>query len=152
MTAAERARAVLATYDAQDPNTVATSGTHKDGSPVERYSLVDTAAEMAAILRELVSADPAGATPPSELARIERWRCMQKGCNPVLDQATAAEHNDATGHRVAKWPVRSADGQAKADERNRTGYYDRYNVGAKSRRPSFEHDDHPFSPEALGQE
>jgi hypothetical protein len=55
VSAAERARAVLATYDAHDPATTSTSGFHKDGEPVEPYSLVDTAAEMAAVLRELLS-------------------------------------------------------------------------------------------------
>lgn len=61
-----------------------------------------------------------------------RWRCLQTGCNPVLDETSAAQHREKSGHRVAKWPVRSAAGKAKARARNRNGYYDRYNVGAKA--------------------
>ena len=64
----------------------------------------------------------------------DRWRCVVVGCNPRLDVDSAGEHFRATGHRVAKWPVRSAEGKRRAAERNRTGYYDRYNVGAKSAR------------------
>lgn len=64
----------------------------------------------------------------------KRWRCLSTGCNPVLNEATAAAHNKKTGHRVAKWPVRSAAGKRKAQQRNQNGYYDRYNVGAKSAR------------------
>lgn len=62
----------------------------------------------------------------------ERWRCLTTGCNPVLTELSAVEHRDVTGHRVAKWPVRSAEGKRRARARNRSGYYDRYNVGAKS--------------------
>lgn len=62
----------------------------------------------------------------------DRWRCLTVGCNPVLDEAAAEQHHDKTGHRVAKWPVRSPEGKRRAKIRNRTGYYDRYNVGAKS--------------------
>lgn len=69
----------------------------------------------------------------SERAQPNRWRCLQAGCNPVLDAASATAHRTATGHRVARWPVRSPEGQRKARQRNRSGYYDRYNVGAKSR-------------------
>ena len=61
-----------------------------------------------------------------------RWRCLVTGCNPRLNEATAQEHKAATGHRVARWPVRSAEGKRRARERNRTGYYDKYNVGEKS--------------------
>ena len=58
----------------------------------------------------------------------ERWRCCVVGCNPILPSESAATvHADAAGHRVAKWPVRSEAGEAKATERNKTGYYDRYN-------------------------
>lgn len=64
----------------------------------------------------------------------DRWRCLATGCNPALDEESAAQHRADTGHRVAKWPVRSAEGKRRAAERNRTGYYDRYNVGAKSAR------------------
>jgi len=67
-----------------------------------------------------------------ERAQPNRSRCLSTGCNPVLDEATATDHNAETGHRVAKWPVRSKDGQRRARARNRSGYYDRYNVGAKS--------------------
>lgn len=62
-----------------------------------------------------------------------RHRCLITGCNPYLvDQQTAQEHKEATGHRVAKWPVRSAAGKRKARARNRNGYYDKYNTGFKS--------------------
>ncbi len=59
-------------------------------------------------------------------------RCLTTGCNPVLDETSAAVHAEATGHSVAKWPVRSAEGQRKAKVRNQTGYYRKYNVGDKS--------------------
>ena len=98
----------------------------------------------------------------SERAQPNRWRCLQVGCNPRLDAASASAHRTATGHRVARWPVRSADGQRKARQRNRSGYYDRYNVGAKSaearglttRHDRDEWDDyepHPFSDEAFSE-
>lgn len=61
-----------------------------------------------------------------------RWRCLRAGCNPILDENSAHTHNQETGHRVAKWPVRSAEGKRRAHIRNRSGYYDKYNVGAKS--------------------
>jgi len=62
----------------------------------------------------------------------DRWRCLATGCNPKLDADTAPIHHDATSHRVAKWPVRSADGKSRARVRNKSGYYNKYNVGAKS--------------------
>jgi hypothetical protein len=68
----------------------------------------------------------------SERKQSDRWRCLVAGCNPVLDEKTAAEHKAETEHRVALWPVRSAAGRKKATQRNRNGYYDKYNVGAKS--------------------
>lgn len=62
-----------------------------------------------------------------------RYRCLTVGCNPVLfGEEEALEHKAVTGHRTAKWPVRSAEGKRKARLRNRTGYYDKYNVGCKS--------------------
>lgn len=62
-----------------------------------------------------------------------RHRCLITGCNPYLvDQQAAQEHKEATGHRVAKWPVRSAAGKRKARDRSRNGYYDKYNSGRKS--------------------
>ncbi|RBO73506.1 hypothetical protein [Microbacterium sp. H6] len=61
-----------------------------------------------------------------------RWRCTVVGCNPKIIGQAAADEHAATGHRVAKWPIRSPLGKAKARERNRTGYYDQYNVGEKS--------------------
>lgn len=65
---------------------------------------------------------------------MSRHRCLIIGCNPHLkDAEAAADHKAKTGHRVAKWPVRSAEGKRRARERNETGYYDKYNVGAKSR-------------------
>lgn len=95
--------------------------------------------------------------------QADRWRCTVTGCNPMLaSQAAADAHRGVFGHRVAKWPVRSAEGKRRAKVRNRTGYYNRYNVGAKAPKRSlgggwgsdgfFEADDHPFSPEALGQD
>lgn len=68
----------------------------------------------------------------AERQQPDRWRCLSAGCNPVLDEKSAATHNEKTQHRVAKWPQRSQAGAAKARARNRSGYYDRYNVGAKS--------------------
>lgn len=63
----------------------------------------------------------------------DRWRCLQTGCNPLLkNEKQGATHKEKTGHRVAKWPVRSAKGISKADKRNKSGYYDKYNVGEKS--------------------
>lgn len=95
-----------------------------------------------------------------------RMRCLTVGCNPVLDETTAAEHGQATGHRTAKWPVRSAAGEKKARKRNRSGYYAKYNTGYKNPYlrgiPGYEldkrnqdtvssiHDEiHPFSEEAF---
>lgn len=63
----------------------------------------------------------------------ERWRCLKVGCNPILNELTAAEHKLSTSHRIARWPVRSAEGERRAQERNQTGYYDKYNRGRKSR-------------------
>lgn len=62
----------------------------------------------------------------------ERWRCLKTGCNPPLTEATAIKHRRETGHRIAKWPVRSPEGKRRARARNANGYYDRYNTGAKS--------------------
>jgi len=71
----------------------------------------------------------------------ERWRCLATGCNPALNEASATEHKAETGHRVALWPVRSAEGERRAHIRNRTGYYDKYNhAGAVASRPS------PYAP------
>lgn len=82
-----------------------------------------------------------------------RWRCLVKGCNPKLyGEEAAVSHKEETGHRVAKWPVRSQEGEKKAAERNRTGYYRKYNNKYKM----YDYDDgdwqHPFTPEALGQD
>lgn len=68
----------------------------------------------------------------SEKNQHKRWRCLQTGCNPKLNEATAAKHKAEVGHRVAKWPIRSPEGKAKASARNKSGYYDQYNVGPKS--------------------
>ena len=86
-----------------------------------------------------------------------RWRCLISGCNPLLaSEAQALAHKEETRHRVAKWPVRSAQGEKLARIRNRTGYYDKYNVSykaAENRFPDYSgDDDHPFSAEALGQD
>ena len=62
----------------------------------------------------------------------DRWRCLIAGCNPMLDGATAQAHRAETGHRVAAWPVRSAEGKRRARARNKSGYYDVYNVDEKA--------------------
>lgn len=90
----------------------------------------------------------------------QRYRCTVVGCNPELwGEAARDDHADRAGHRTAKWPVRSAEGKRRARQRNRSGYYDRYNVGHKARggsgygsRGEWGDDSHPFSPEALGQD
>lgn len=62
-----------------------------------------------------------------------RQRCTVTGCNPYLaNTADAVTHTETTKHRTAAWPVRSAVGIAKAEMRNKSGYYDKYNVGYKS--------------------
>lgn len=48
----------------------------------------------------------------------ERWRCLTVGCNPRLNAATAENHSNQTGHRTARWPVRSAEGRRRQRERN----------------------------------
>lgn len=64
-----------------------------------------------------------------------RYRCLTTGCNPVMyGEEQASEHKKSTGHRTAKWPVRSAEGRRKERERQKNGYYDKYNVGRKSYR------------------
>lgn len=64
-----------------------------------------------------------------------RWRCTVVGCNPILkSQETMESHRAETGHRVAKWPIRSAAGKLKAKARNQSGYYDKYNIGIKAAR------------------
>lgn len=68
----------------------------------------------------------------SEKNQAKRWRCLSSGCNPVLNEEEAISHNAESGHRVAKWPVRSEAGKQKARKRNKTGYYSKYNVGDKS--------------------
>lgn len=69
-----------------------------------------------------------------ERTQPNRWRCLTVGCNPVLQgESAAAAHKSDTGHRVAKWAVRSAEGKRRARQRNRSGYYDQYNVGFKAR-------------------
>ena len=71
-----------------------------------------------------------------------RFRCLVTGCNPVLfGQTAATEHFQKLGHRTAKWPVRSAEGERRARIRNKSGYYDKYNVGAKSYSARFGHGD-----------
>jgi hypothetical protein len=80
----------------------------------------------------LVLHRPTGPLRLAQLVSAERWRCTVTGCNPVIDEAGATKHRDTTGHRVAKWPKRSAEGERKAQLRNQTGYYDKYNRGEKS--------------------
>lgn len=63
----------------------------------------------------------------------DRYRCLTAGCNPVLyGEEQAYEHKASTGHRTAKWPVRSQAGRQKERRRQKNGYYDKYNVGYKS--------------------
>lgn len=69
---------------------------------------------------------------PTTKSNKGRWRCLTTGCNPILNEASAKAHADETEHRVATWPVRSSEGKRRAKIRNRTGYYDKYNVGYKS--------------------
>lgn len=89
---------------------------------------------------------------------LQRYRCTVVGCNPQLwGEVDAETHASVNGHRIAKWPKRSAEGERRARQRNRSGYYDRYNVGHKARggygsRDDYGDDSHPFSPEALGQD
>lgn len=69
----------------------------------------------------------------AERDQHDRWRCTVTGCNPIMkSEAARDEHVASTGHRTAKWPIRSAEGKRKARQRNKTGYYDKYNVGHKS--------------------
>ena len=71
----------------------------------------------------------------AERNQHNRWRCTVVGCNPVMKSERARDdHVSETGHRTAKWPIRSPEGKAKARARNRSGYYDQYNVGPKSGR------------------
>jgi hypothetical protein len=74
---------------------------------------------------------------PRRKSNAGRWRCLTTGCNPVLNAASASAHSADTGHRVAAWPVRFPEGERRARVRNRTGYYDQYNVGAKDRLVRF---------------
>lgn len=80
------------------------------------------------------------------MAATDRWRCLAVGCNPKLKESSAGQHKEATGHRVAKWPVRSAAGRQKQRERNaasgRAAIYG-------PRRDSYEDGIHPFSEEAF---
>ena len=70
----------------------------------------------------------------AERNQHDRWRCTVVGCNPILKSEAARDaHIAETGHRTAKWPIRSPKGKRRARARNRSGYYDKYNVGAKSR-------------------
>lgn len=50
----------------------------------------------------------------------QRQRCTVVGCNPYLkNEAAGINHREQTGHRIARWPVRSVEGQRKQRERNR---------------------------------
>ena len=63
-----------------------------------------------------------------------RQRCTVTGCNPLLaDLDAAAAHRDATGHRTAAWPVRSAEGKRLERKRNRTGYHRKYQLAREER-------------------
>lgn len=75
----------------------------------------------------------------SERDQTNRWRCTVVGCNPVMKSLEEMEsHQAETGHRTAKWPIRSAEGKRRARTRNQTGYYDKYNVGAKAPEVRFD--------------
>lgn len=53
----------------------------------------------------------------------DRHRCLMVGCNPKLkSRAVAEQHREQTGHRIARWPKRSAEGERKQRERNRQQY------------------------------
>lgn len=81
-------------------------------------------------LRELIApgVPRPGAAPEANGPR-ERWRCLQVGCNPALDNLTAITHSVNTGHRIAKWPVRSEEGKKRERKRNRNGYHRKYGRG-----------------------
>jgi hypothetical protein len=80
----------------------------------------------------------------AEKDQTNRWRCTVVGCNPVLIGNSAADsHSEASGHRIAKWPIRSKAGKKQAEVRSKTGYYDQYNVGSKS----YENRGHHFDPD-----
>jgi len=110
-----------------------------------------------------------------EQDQTNRWRCTVTGCNPVLiGEDVASQHVEETGHRIAKWPIRSKAGKAKAEARNRNGYYRKYNtrdlaysepktfspmvMDSSGRRDWYDDEDdyslyddvHPFSEEAFG--
>lgn len=79
----------------------------------------------------------------SERNQTNRWRCTVVGCNPkLIGEAKAEAHKDETGHRIAKWPIRSAEGKRRAKVRNRTGYYNKYNVGEKAYSERFRDNDY----------
>lgn len=43
----------------------------------------------------------------------DRHRCLTVGCNPKLfTKKDALAHKKSTGHRIAKWPVRSTENSA----------------------------------------
>ena len=68
------------------------------------------------------------------MAATTRQRCTVTGCNPLLtDLDAAAAHRDATGHRTAAWPVRSAEGKRLERKRNRTGYHRKYQLAREER-------------------
>lgn len=89
----------------------------------------------------------------TERDQRNRWRCTVVGCNPVMkSEAAKDEHVAETGHRTAKWPIRSAAGKAKARARNRSAYYDKYNVGEKSYEARFGARDIPGGDTAFGED
>jgi hypothetical protein len=79
----------------------------------------------------------------AERDQHDRWRCTVVGCNPVLLSLEEVEWHkvETGGHRTAKWPIRSAEGKRRKKLRDRSGYYDKYNVGDKSREARFGEDD-----------
>lgn len=89
----------------------------------------------------------------AERDQHERWRCTVVGCNPVMKSLEVMEsHQAETGHRTAKWPIRSKAGKRKAQKRNRTGYYDKYNVDEKAAEVRLGRRDIPGGDTAFGED
>lgn len=90
--------------------------------------------------------------PERSPAPRQRYRCTVVGCNPELyGEAAEAQHHHETGHRTAKWPVRSAEGKRRERKRNRSGYHRRYQRGVLGRWSGGFEGDGFGSAEALGQ-
>lgn len=68
----------------------------------------------------------------------------------MLSVEVMESHQAETGHRTAKWPIRSAERKRRARVRSRSGYYDKYNVGEKERGVRF--DEIPGGDTAFGED